>query len=285
MTQLPNFFLIGAHKAGTTSISVLLAAHPQIAVARPKEPGFFARDRVYAKGRGWYAACFDHAGESRAIGDCSTIYSQCGVFPQTAARIAALTPAARIIYVGRHPLERVASAWVQYRAQGRPDVPADFSAAVRSVPQLLDATLYWKQLSRYRGRFSDQQILALTFDDFVADPAGVMRRVYRFLGVDPDFVPEAASWAHNVSAGQREPTAILMVLRKLRPRDGPFRLPVGAITRIRRWTTRPLRYPAFDAGTREWVLERVWSDNAAFLRYAGARSDLWSRPVSARGAS
>jgi len=284
LTQLPNFFLIGAHKAGTTSISMLLAAHPQIAVARPKEPGFFARDRVYAKGRGWYAGCFDHAVGSRAIGDCSTIYSQCGVFPQPAARIAAVAPAARILYVGRHPLERVASAWVQYRAQGRPDVPADFSAAVRSVPQLLDATLYWKQLSRYRERFPDQRILALTFDDFVADPVGVMRRAYRFLGVDPDFVPAAASWAYNASAGQREPTAILTLLRKLRS-YGPFRLPAGATTRMRRWTTRPLRYPAFDADTREWVLERVGNDNAQFLRYVDARPDLWSRPGNAWGAS
>ena len=52
--RMPNLFIIGAAKAGTTALYDYLAQHPQIFVSQAKEPMFFSRDEYYAKGLDWY---------------------------------------------------------------------------------------------------------------------------------------------------------------------------------------------------------------------------------------
>ena len=64
--RLPDFFIIGAAKAGTTSLYALLARHPDFALPRAKEPEFFARDELYAAGIESYAARYDAVGPGQA---------------------------------------------------------------------------------------------------------------------------------------------------------------------------------------------------------------------------
>src|SRR3954447_19096874 len=65
---LPTFLVIGAMKAGTTSLYEYLRAHPQVFMATPKELHFFPADKQWALGVDWYAAHFDAAGEGAAAG-------------------------------------------------------------------------------------------------------------------------------------------------------------------------------------------------------------------------
>ena len=71
--SLPDFFIIGAAKAGTTSLFALLERHPDIFMSTPKEPEFFARDDLYSKGLESYADLFEQALPGQILGEASTI--------------------------------------------------------------------------------------------------------------------------------------------------------------------------------------------------------------------
>ena len=84
---LPDFIIIGAAKAGTTSLYAMLDRHPDIFMPRQKEPEFFARDDLYAQGLDSYAENFAGAEPGQVVGEASTLYSLSPLFGQTAARI------------------------------------------------------------------------------------------------------------------------------------------------------------------------------------------------------
>src|SRR5687768_16419575 len=100
--DLPDFVVIGAQKAGTTSLHYYLSEHPGILIGTRKEVHFF--DRAYNRGTLWYRSSFPIRGLIDAIiGESTPNY----IFhPCVPARMASLLPAARLIAVLRNPVER-----------------------------------------------------------------------------------------------------------------------------------------------------------------------------------
>ncbi|SDK93588.1 hypothetical protein [Aliiruegeria lutimaris] len=86
--HFPDFFIVGAAKAGTTSLTSQLKACPSVFMTTPKEPEFFARDDRFALGPEWYAARYAKAKPGQITGESSTIHSLAPYFPQAAQRIA-----------------------------------------------------------------------------------------------------------------------------------------------------------------------------------------------------
>ena len=111
--KLPDFIIIGAAKAGTTSLYALLDRHPDIFMPAHKEPEFFARDDHYAKGIDSYATLFEGATPHQQVGEASTLYSLAPFFGHTAGRIKAHLPQVKLIYVMREPVARAYSFYVQ----------------------------------------------------------------------------------------------------------------------------------------------------------------------------
>src|ERR1044072_1104526 len=107
--------MIGAYKAGTTSLYHYLRAHPQVFMTEAKETFYFT-DRAYHQGRDWYEAQCEGAGDALARGEASTAYSAWPFFEHVPERAHALVPDAQLIYVLRHPIERLLS---QYRFDAR----------------------------------------------------------------------------------------------------------------------------------------------------------------------
>src|SRR3954453_2005537 len=98
--RLPRIFVIGAAKAGTSSLARWLDDHPDVAVARQKEVNFFSYDPVWNHGGEWYASQFP----ANAVGwDPSPSYLPA---PEAAGRMHQTQPAARIIALLRDPVER-----------------------------------------------------------------------------------------------------------------------------------------------------------------------------------
>jgi len=129
----PSFFLLGASKAGTTSLHYYLAQHPDILMSDPKEPPFFRLE--YARGPEWYWRNYfrRYAGQ-RAAGDGAP---QNLHLPFVAPRIAATAPAARLIVLCRAPVERAVSAWghnVRLGVEAWP-VPAAVEKNLRRLDQ------------------------------------------------------------------------------------------------------------------------------------------------------
>ena len=207
---LPNFVLIGASKAGTSSLANQLGQHPQVFMSPNKEPMFFAlhaqsvgRNRAGAlQWEGavstWeeYQALFDGVTDETAIGEASTVYL---ALPGVAEAIQRHLPDARLIAILRDPSARALSAHAMCVGMGIENV-TDFSEAIREEGPstywrpYLRAGLYFEQLERYYRLFDPNQILVLLYDDFLHSPTQVLDTVFRFLGVSDRFVPNTSVW-------------------------------------------------------------------------------------------
>ncbi len=111
MSRKPNLFIIGAQKCGTTSLHHYLAAHPEIFLSEPKEPGYFVPEiDYYPRDREWYLGLFEGASGHRYVGESSTHYTKLPVYPGVVERIADFVDEApRFIYLMRDPIDRAVS--------------------------------------------------------------------------------------------------------------------------------------------------------------------------------
>ncbi len=211
---VPDFFIVGHKKCGTTTLHAILREHPQIFMPGLKEPHFFATDRKarFRNPRGaelpetfeQYGALFEDAEPGEMAGEASASYLWSRV---AAGRIAALQPDAKIIALFREPADFLRSKHLQYvriHFEDRTDLRDALAAEParrdgRCVPDscpypamLLysEHLRYVEQLRRYRQRFPPEQILVLIYEDFRADNEGTVRQILGFLGVD-DTVPLA----------------------------------------------------------------------------------------------
>lgn len=273
----PNFFVIGAEKAGTTSLCELLSQHPDVFFSQPKEPSFFMCPCGEWQSLQWYESLFASAGGCTAVGEGSTTYSKCQTHPGTARRIAEYAPDARIIYIVRHPLRRLESQWIQRRSMSLP-THRSFAAAVQKDRVLLDASLYWRNLSVYRDHFDDSRILVLFLEDMKANPSATLQSCFEFLQVDPDIALVDLNRVRNSRDEKREERGVLRMARRL-PLFSKLRdrlLSQTAREIFRTLLTRPIgQRPEWEDDARAWFLKEIAADNARLLKFAGKPTDYW----------
>jgi Sulfotransferase family len=215
--RVPDFFIVGHPKCGTTALYETLKRHSQIYMPEGKEPWFFAPElhvRTPPRPEGTprtleqYLSLFTGAQAGQRVGEATALY----LWSQTAAaRIAEVQPDARIIAILREPASFLRSLHLQF-VQSHVETEGDLRTALsleddrrsgRSMPRhsywpqaLLysEHVRYVEQLRRYRAAFGAENMLVLIYDDFRADNDGTVRGVLRFLGVDdtePIEVPHA----------------------------------------------------------------------------------------------
>ena len=181
-----DFIGIGAQKAGTSWIYACLQEHPQICCP-VKEIHFFSRKKNWDLGFGWYEKHFSSCPESSVKGEFSTSY----LFSQAAAgRIAEKNPDVKLIVCLRNPVERAFSNYLHDLRNGRIPAETKFNIAVKGHPEYLEQGFYASQLKRYFNYFNKDQLKILLFDNIKKDPKRFIESIYRFLDVDPGFVPE-----------------------------------------------------------------------------------------------
>lgn len=188
--RLPNIVVIGASKAGTTSMLYYLEVHPDIAVSTEKEMRFF-QDPDYLSWLGIYQGHFPTGTRFRA--EATPFYTQTPSYPGVADRMADLVPNAKLLYLVRDPIDRIIAEYVeqvQWRAAG-----ATLEERLRSLADpanyLVAASRYATQLREFQRRFGADQIMVIDLADLSADVVGVMGDVFDFVGVDhPAMSPE-----------------------------------------------------------------------------------------------
>jgi hypothetical protein len=199
--RVPDFFIIGHHKSGTTALYEMLRRHPQLYLPDLKEPKWFAGDlrpllnpspasavhQTYEQ----YLALFAAARPDQRIGDASPSYLRSEV---AAGAIAAVRPDARCIAILREPASFVRSLHLQM-VQEHVEEETDLRRAVeqeelvkagRHVRRYSDHVRYADQLRRFHDVFGREQVLVLIYDDFRRDNEQTLRTVLRFLDVDED---------------------------------------------------------------------------------------------------
>ena len=248
MTFLPNFFIIGAAKAATTSLSSLLRQHPEAAIAKNKEPHFFSVS--YRKGWDYYADFFKHCSGAKAIGDASTSYSRIRQNPEVIGRIKRAIPDAKIIYMVRHPLERIESAYVEHLCSPKVQLFESINDAVIRQPMLVNSSRYWEVFSAYRDAFGESRIMVIWFEDYISRTGEIFRDVCRFLEIDDGFIPDLNKERTN----SRTIAAIRMA------KHGRDVIQINT-----QW----------DRETRMAVINQIRDDNCRFLAHFGRPKNYW----------
>jgi len=196
--MLPNFILIGAPRAGTTWIAKNLESHPEIFFPRKKEIHFF--DYQYDKGLDFYESFFAASGPEPAIGEATPAYLH---FEPAAERIKSTLPDAKLIVSLRNPIDRLYSRYWNSQGNYSENTGLSFEEKIEQKPIFIEEGFYIDHIRRYLDLFPRDQLLILLFDDLKSDPKEFMASIYRFVGVNDDYVPELLRHEINAAAKQK----------------------------------------------------------------------------------
>ena len=210
---LPDFFIIGAPKAGTTALHSALAEHPQLYLSPVKEPKFFLGDGPPPRRGGpgdahsyrewvWrpeeYERLFDPAPPGTLRGESTAFYLQ---DLEAHRRIAEAVPSARLVMVLRDPVDRAYSNWAHMWADGLEpehdfltacaEEPGRIAAGWAPIWRYLATGRYGHQIRNLRTYFAPEQLLFVRYKSLVDDPVVTLDAVCRFLGVEEGVLSEA----------------------------------------------------------------------------------------------
>lgn len=177
--RLPDFIIIGAPKAGTTSLCRAFATNEEVHVIREKEALFF--DKYYDRGTEWYADKFSNIPVERMAGEATPTYALGTNCHETAERIVNLIPTVKLIYCVREPIARIESHYLQDISNGIHTT--SISDAINERSYLLETSRYHHVLTSYLRYFPQQQIHIVFIEELIANPEKIINECYRFLGV------------------------------------------------------------------------------------------------------
>jgi hypothetical protein len=204
VNRLPDFLILGARRAGTTSLYDYLTQHPKLVSAKRKEVHYF--DWEYTRGINWYRSRFPWSlrfRKSVLTGEATTYYL---FHPGAPDRALETVPDAKLIALLRNPIDRAFSHYqscvrrkwemlsFEDAIEAEPGRIQGFDEKLRSDPGYLNwehnrfsyiaRGIYVDQLAEWRKRFDWDRFLILKSEDLYADPSGITNQTLRFLGLD-----------------------------------------------------------------------------------------------------
>lgn len=295
---LPNFLIIGAPRAGTTTLYHYLAQHPDVFMSEEKEPNFFLFDGSGPRFGGpntshthdlstrtieQYRSLFAGADGYTAIGEGSTQYLYSS---HAARRIAVRLPEPKLVVIVRHPVERAYSSYLHLRGLG--EEPAEsFERALELEDDrkrggwwpkyfYVDKGLYYRQVQQYLDVFPADRLRVYMYEDLRSSPEDLLRDLFEYLAIDVAFTPTQvgqtnasgvprAAWLHRFLTTS-SPTKL--VLKRLVPRPVAEYIHQG----IRRAN---LETPALAPDTRARLLNAFRADTLQLQRLIGRDLTAW----------
>ena len=194
-----DFMVIGAQKAGTTSLAAQLAAHPQICFCKEKEPGYFHKTEAWAEGLDDYHKLYDPT-PGQLCGEASTYYTFFPEFRETHKRLHDYNPSLKLIYVMRQPVDRVISHYTHNRVREIDIRPPEI--AVFSDAAYVDRSRYGVQIRPYLELFGPENVMLLVFEEYTADQIAALYRIADFLGIESAPFAETDTTPLHQSVGQ-----------------------------------------------------------------------------------
>ncbi len=189
LEKWPNFFIVGAPKAGTTSLYEYLKQIPGVYMSPVKEPNFFSQvpqGGFKIKDKKSYLNLFKGVKNEKAIGEASTTYLGT---PATAKLLYESIPHAKIIIILRDPVEQFFSGHLMLEGQGFQKL--SFHERIQNEikkrnkkNQNKQPNGYSEQVMRYFETFGRNQVKVIIFEEFIENKRGTVEEVLRFLGVE-----------------------------------------------------------------------------------------------------
>jgi hypothetical protein len=296
---LPNFFVVGAPKAGTTSLYHYLDQHPEVYMSPVKEPNYFASEvrienfaedlqpqvkrdqrtlREYLDGpldakrfggiiSDWadYLRLFRNAAGERAIGEASVCYLWS---PTAPGNIQSKVPGAKILMILRNPVERAFSQYLHALTNGvvrGPFWPLLQASARRpsgkfsALHPLLEFGLYYEQVRRYWERFPKHNVRIHLYEEYRKQPDRVLAEIFRFLGVEDGFQPDTSRRALEPRAPRFASANYLLRRYGIWSRARVWS-PAAVRNVARRWVFRPRHSVAMEPQARAFLRDYYRED-------------------------
>lgn len=206
-----EFVGLGAARSGTSWIANVLRAHPEICISEPKEVRFFNRyempvgrlrqkkNKNFDNDMDWYLQRFRHAKKGQIRGEFSPVYL---ADEHAAARLHETLPNAKLIACLRNPVARAFSLYRLHLGNGQiPDI--SFEEALAREPVYVETGMYGAQLERFLEFYDRSQIHLMIFEELIRDADAEFKRLFSFLGADPDVGIDYGSFHTNHSAKRR----------------------------------------------------------------------------------
>jgi hypothetical protein len=276
MNGLANLVVIGAMKCGTTSLHAYLGAHPQISMA-PKELNFFVAELNWARGIDWYRAQF--AADAPVRGDTSPEYTMHPTYPGVACRMHEVVPDARLIYLVRHPVERLLAHYRHMRASRDEDRPLEEALADLDDNRYLAPSRYAFQLDQYLAEFPADRILVVRQDDLLHRRRETLRRIFAFLEVAADFWNPRFQTEYHRSRDKRRSSGFgakleqLAVLQRLRRASPSLHWHLNRLLTLP--VSQPEPEPELPPALRREILRRLAPEIDGLERFSGLDLSAW----------
>jgi hypothetical protein len=251
---LPNLIVVGAAKAGTTSLHNYLDLHPEISMSHDKEMRFFT-DPDCASWVGRYQAYFSAGATYR--GESTPQYTKWPIYPGVVDRMADLVPDARLIFLVRDPVLRTIAEYVEEATWSV--ITEDIESALSDVEEphnrIVAPSRYATQLRELHRRFDPGQVLVVDLAALQDDPAGTMRGIFEFLELPAVELTEEALRPRNSYGDKGTHPAWYRALRRPALIRLVHRLPTGQLERlravVRRRVSKPVERPEPSPATLE----------------------------------
>jgi len=215
MEKWPNFFIVGAMKAGTTSLYEYLKNIPGIYMSPRKETHYFAHTVVPdvnhrlhpIRDKKEYLALFENVTDEKIVGEASPSYLPDPVAPKL---IHEINPEARILICLRNPVERAFSHYLP-RVKARWNIGSFHEELLKEVGYDTDPYasslglqhgLYYQNVKRWQDIFGKEQVKIIIFEDLIKNTKEAIQEILEFLDLDPYYVNFEGK-AHNPNRGAR----------------------------------------------------------------------------------
>ena len=223
--KLPDFFIPGAGKSGTTSLAFYLNKHPEIYIPKIKEPQFFAfwkydfknnkpKPFKYVKELDEYISLFEDSHGNKILGEASTWYSIPYTVKRAIANIKEIygkqAANLKFIFIIRNPVERIFSAYLMYCEMGLENLPFEeaiseqicerrIKEGYRLELNYINNMLISDVIKIYFKEFDRENIRIFLYEDLKERPLWLLKNIFRFLDVDETFIPPNLGISYNPS--------------------------------------------------------------------------------------
>jgi hypothetical protein len=272
-----DFMIIGAQKCGTTNLAAQLAAHPNICFCQIKEPGYFHQTTEWQAGLAEYHQLFAPE-DGQICGEASTMYTFLPEWQDTHVRLAEYNPSLKLIYIMRQPVERIISHYAHESVRGYVNLPPE--ETVFDQASYINRSCYGMQIRPYLERFPRQQILLLTFEEYVANQQKTLDQITGFLEIPRQAIDDKEPTRRHSSVG----TWYLKndTVRKIVHTHG-FQsvrnyIPASIRKPIRRhFSNRLQEKPYFSPALKQEIWRLIEDDISVVEDLLGRRLDIWRR--------
>lgn len=170
---MPDFLIVGAMKAGSTTLMDYLVSHPEVGIPA-EEINYFDKDSNYKKGEKWYSSWFKSFTSQNIIGEKTPAYCY---DPKVAERIYQQNPKMKLIWILRNPVKRTYSNYWHYIRIGKENLSVGDCLDLEDERVKKDIykgyfkrSVYVDQVNRYLQFFPTEQMHFIIFEDFVNNP-------------------------------------------------------------------------------------------------------------------